>query len=72
MTTEAEEPAHATDRTSSEDDVPGHSTAFRDAAFTPRADETTLTAANLVAQRARDLFADARLVEAAWREFRGG
>jgi len=55
-----------------EEGVPGHSPAFRDAAATPRADETTLVAATLVAQTACDLFADPRLVEAAWREFRGG
>jgi metal-dependent amidase/aminoacylase/carboxypeptidase family protein len=52
--------------------VPGHSIEFRDAAVTPRADETTLLAATLVAQTAWDLFADPALVEAAWREFRGG
>lgn len=52
--------------------VPGHSIEFRDAALTPRADETTLLAATLVAQTAWDLFADPTLVEAAWREFRGG
>jgi amidohydrolase len=53
-------------------DVPtaGHSTAFRDAAVRPRADETTLLAATLVAQTAYDLLADPSLVEAAWREFR--
>jgi amidohydrolase len=51
--------------------VPGHSTAFRDAAATPRADEVTLLAATLVAQCAYELFADPALVEAAWREFRG-
>ncbi|HTS15560.1 MAG TPA: peptidase dimerization domain-containing protein, partial [Candidatus Sulfotelmatobacter sp.] len=51
--------------------VPGHSTAFRDAAATPRADETTLLAATLVAQTAYDLFTEPGLVEAAWREFRG-
>ncbi len=50
--------------------VPGHSTAFRDAAATPRADETTLLAATLVAQTAYDLFADPVLVEAAWASFR--
>ena len=33
--------------------VPGHSILFRDAAATPRADETTLLAATLVAQTAR-------------------
>jgi amidohydrolase len=48
----------------------GHSTAFRDAAAKPRADETTLLAATLVAQTAYDLLADPALVEAAWREFR--
>jgi amidohydrolase len=52
--------------------VPGHSTLFRDAAATPRADEVTLLAATLVAQTAYELFADPSLVEAAWREFRGG
>jgi amidohydrolase len=52
--------------------VPGHSTGFRDAAATPRADETTLLAATLVAQTAYELFADPALVEAAWREFREG
>ena len=50
--------------------VPGHSTLFRDAAATPRADETTLLAATLVAQTAYDLFADPALVEAAWTAFR--
>ncbi len=49
----------------------GHSLAFRDAAATPRADETTLLAATLVAQTAWDLLADPSLVKAAWREFRG-
>jgi len=52
--------------------TPGHSILFRDAAVTPRADETTLLAATLVAQTAYDLFADPALVEAAWREFRDG
>jgi amidohydrolase len=51
--------------------TPGHSLRFRDAAATPRADETTLMAATLVAQTAYELFADPSLVEAAWREFRG-
>jgi amidohydrolase len=51
--------------------TPGHSIAFRDAAATPRAGETTLLAATLVAQTAYDLLADPSLVEAAWREFRG-
>jgi amidohydrolase len=50
--------------------TPGHSIAFREAAASPRADETTLLAATLVAQTAYDLFADPKLVEAAWREFR--
>ena len=54
-----------------EEGVPAHSTDFRDAAATPRADETTLLAATLVAQTAYDLFADPGLVAAAWREFRG-
>jgi amidohydrolase len=50
--------------------TPGHSIRFRDAAVTPRADETTLLAATLVAQTAYELFADPALVDAAWREFR--
>ena len=53
-----------------EEGVPGHSTRFRDAARTPRADETTLLAATLVAQTAYDLFAEPALVEAAWEAFR--
>jgi amidohydrolase len=52
--------------------VAGHSILFRDAAVTPRADETTLLAATLVAQTAVDLFLDPALVEAAWAEFRAG
>lgn len=52
--------------------VAGHSIAFRDAAATPRADETTLLAATLIAQTAVDLFLDPALVEAAWTEFRSG
>jgi amidohydrolase len=52
--------------------VAGHSTQFRDAAVTPRADETTLLAATLVAQTAYKLYADPELVAAAWREFRAG
>jgi amidohydrolase len=51
--------------------TPGHSILFRDAAATPRADETTLLAATLVAQTAYELFTDPNLVDAAWREFRG-
>ncbi|HSL75548.1 MAG TPA: M20 family metallopeptidase [Candidatus Limnocylindrales bacterium] len=50
--------------------VPGHSIAFRDAAASPRADETTLLAATLVAQTAVDLFLDPTLVERAWAAFR--
>src|SRR5919198_266988 len=50
--------------------TPGHSIVFRDAAATPRADATTLLAATLVAQVAYDLFADPKLVEDAWAEFR--
>jgi amidohydrolase len=53
-----------------EEGVPGHSTRFRDAAALPRADETTLLAATLVAQTAVDLYLDPALVEAAWAEFR--
>jgi amidohydrolase len=49
--------------------TPGHSILFRDAAATPKADETTLLAATLVAQTAYDLFADPDLVAAAWSEF---
>ena len=52
--------------------TPGHSILFRDAAATPRADETTLLAATLVAQTAYELFADPELVAAAWQEFRAG
>ena len=52
--------------------VPGHSILFRDAAATPRADETTLLAATLVAHTAVELFSDPALVEAAWAEFRAG
>jgi hypothetical protein len=51
--------------------VAWHSIESRDAAATPRAGETTLLAATLVAQTALDLLADPVLVEAAWREFRG-
>ena len=52
--------------------VAGHSTEFRDAAASPRADEVALLAATLVAQTAWALLADPRLVEAAWQEHRGG
>jgi amidohydrolase len=51
--------------------TPGHSTAFRDAAATARADETTLLAATLVAQTAWDVLSDPVLVEAIRSEFRG-
>ena len=51
--------------------TPGHSILFRDAAATPRADETTLLAATLIAQTAYELYADPDLVAAAWAEFRG-
>ena len=50
--------------------VAGHSIEFRDAAATPRADETTLLAATLIAQTAVDLFLEPGLVEAAWAAFR--
>jgi metal-dependent amidase/aminoacylase/carboxypeptidase family protein len=50
--------------------VPGHSIAFRDAAVSRRADETTLLAATLVAQTAVELFLDPDLVERAWAAFR--
>ncbi len=52
--------------------VAGHSIAFRDAAATPRADDTTMLAATLVAHTAVDLYLDPALVEAAWAEFRAG
>jgi amidohydrolase len=51
--------------------VPWHSIESRDASASPRADETTLVAATLVAQTALDLLTDESLVDAAWREFRG-
>ncbi|HEU0237089.1 MAG TPA: M20 family metallopeptidase [Candidatus Limnocylindrales bacterium] len=50
--------------------TPGHSTRFRDAAATPRADETTLLAATLIAQTACELFLDPALVDVAWEAFR--
>jgi metal-dependent amidase/aminoacylase/carboxypeptidase family protein len=50
--------------------TPAHSILFRDAAATPRADETTLLAAALVAQTAVELFLDPALVAAAWEAFR--
>ena len=42
--------------------TPGHSILFRDAAATPRADETTLLAATLIAQTALELYRDPALV----------
>ncbi|MBP1704639.1 MAG: family peptidase [Chloroflexi bacterium] len=50
--------------------TPGHSTAFRDAAASPKGDETTLLAATLVAETAIDLLADPALVARAWAELR--
>lgn len=50
--------------------VAGHSIEFRDAAALPRADETTLLAATLVAQSAYELFTDPDLLAAAWAAFR--
>ena len=52
--------------------MPWHSLESLRAAATPRAEETTLLAASLVAGTALDLLADPLLVEAAWREFRAG
>ncbi len=51
--------------------VPGHTIEFREAAASPRADRTVLTAATLVAQTALDLLLSPATVAAAWREFRG-
>jgi amidohydrolase len=50
--------------------TPGHSIEFRDAAGRPRADETVLLAATLVAQTALDLYLDPSLVERSWAAFR--
>jgi amidohydrolase len=50
--------------------TPGHSIEFRDAAGRPRADETVLLAATLVAQTALDLLLDPSLVERSWAAFR--
>jgi amidohydrolase len=52
--------------------TPGHSILFRDAAVSPEADETVLSAATLIAQTAYDLYMEPDLVEAAWAEFRAG
>lgn len=51
--------------------VPWHSIESLEAAATPRADETTLLAAALVARTALDLLLDRALVATAWKEFRG-
>jgi metal-dependent amidase/aminoacylase/carboxypeptidase family protein len=51
--------------------TPGHSIAFRDAAATELADETTLLAATLVAQTAYELFVDDALRAAVRAEFEG-
>jgi amidohydrolase len=51
--------------------VPGHSTEFRDAAATARADEVVLTVATAIAQTALELFRRPDLVAAAWDEFGG-
>jgi amidohydrolase len=64
-------PAIHPDIAITEEGTAGHSTDFRDAALTPRADEATLHAATLIAQTAYDLLDDPELVAAAWREFRG-
>ena len=49
--------------------VPGHSTEFREAARSPRADEVTLIAATVAAQVGYEVLADPDLVRRAWREF---
>ena len=49
--------------------VSGHSVEFREAAASPRADETTLIAATVVAQTAFELFSDPALVQASARAF---
>ena len=64
-------PAIHPDLAISDTPVPGHTIEFRDAAATPRADRTVLTAATLVAQTALDLLLDPAKSAAAWREFRG-
>jgi metal-dependent amidase/aminoacylase/carboxypeptidase family protein len=51
--------------------VAWHSIESLRAAATPRADETTLLAASLVARIALDLLLDPALVDTAWKEFRG-
>jgi amidohydrolase len=50
--------------------TPAHSIEFRDAAATPRADETTLLAATLIAQTAYELYRDPALVAAVAAAFR--
>jgi len=50
--------------------TPGHSIEFREAAASPRADETTLLAATLIAQTAYELYRDPALVAAVAAAFR--
>ena len=50
--------------------TPGHSIEFREAAASPRGDETTLLAATVVAQTAYELFRDPALVAATAADFR--
>ena len=50
--------------------TPGHSIEFRDAAALPRADETTLLAATVIAQTAYELYRDPALVAAVAAAFR--
>lgn len=50
--------------------TPGHSIEFREAAASPRGDETTLLAATVVAQTAYELFRDPALVSAVGAAFR--
>jgi amidohydrolase len=64
-------PAIHPDLSISDTPVPGHTIDFREAARTPRADRTVLTASTLVAQTALDLLLDPARSAAAWREFRG-
>lgn len=64
-------PAIHPDLAISDTPVPGHTIEFREAAASPRADRTVLTAATLVAQTALDLLLDPGKSAAAWREFRG-
>ena len=50
--------------------VARHSIEFRERAITPRADETALLAATLIAQVAYEVLADPLLVQKTWEEFR--